>query len=86
MSATDLAAVARGDGRSGPGSPGGGREHATVTMRFAARYRVDGGESRAYRHTLLSSPGIEEYISGVTLYDETIRPARKSVRPQGQAP
>lgn len=28
---------------------------------------------RAYRQTLLMAPGLEEYISGVILYDETIR-------------
>jgi fructose-bisphosphate aldolase class I len=28
---------------------------------------------RAYRETLLAAPGIEEYVSGVILYDETIR-------------
>ncbi len=28
---------------------------------------------RAYRETLLTAPGLEQYISGVILYDETIR-------------
>src|ERR671913_1836951 len=28
---------------------------------------------RAYRDLLFTTPGIEEYISGVILYDETIR-------------
>src|SRR6478672_1557387 len=28
---------------------------------------------RAYRELLFTTPGVEEYISGVILYDETIR-------------
>jgi fructose-bisphosphate aldolase class I len=48
--------------------------NATITKRFGALDIESTEENRrAYRDTLLSSPGIEEYISGVILYDETIR-------------
>lgn len=48
--------------------------NATITKRFAALDIESTEENRrAYRNTLLSTPGIEDYISGVILYDETIR-------------
>ncbi|MHB1711983.1 MAG: class I fructose-bisphosphate aldolase [Acidimicrobiales bacterium] len=47
---------------------------ATISERFAA-LGVESTEEtrRQYRELLLGAPGIDEYISGVILYDETLR-------------
>jgi fructose-bisphosphate aldolase class I len=48
----------------------------TIGKRFAAIAVEPTEESRrAYRDLLLSTPGLEEFISGVILFDETIRQA-----------
>jgi len=74
MSATDLAAVAQAMVARGRGVLAADESNATITKRFGALDIESTEENRrAYRDTLLSSPGIEEYISGVILYDETIR-------------
>ena len=74
MSATDLAAVAQAMVARGRGVLAADESNATITKRFAALDIESTEENRrAYRDTLLSTPGIEEYISGVILYDETIR-------------
>ena len=74
MSATDLAAVARAMVAPGRGVLAADESNATITKRFGALDIESTEENRrAYRNTLLSTPGIEEYISGVILYDETIR-------------
>jgi fructose-bisphosphate aldolase class I len=46
----------------------------TITKHFA-KINVDSTEEtrRAYRELLFTAPGIERFISGVILYDETIR-------------
>src|SRR3954447_24435903 len=74
MSATDLAAVAQAMVARGRGVLAADESNATITKRFAALDIESTEENRrAYRDTLLSTPGLEEYISGVILYDETIR-------------
>ena len=74
MSDTDLAAVARAMVAPGRGVLAADESNATITKRFGALDIESTEENRrAYRNTLLSSPGIEDYISGVILYDETIR-------------
>jgi fructose-bisphosphate aldolase class I len=74
MSANDLAAVAKAMVAPGKGILAADESNATITKRFAALDIESTEENRrAYRDTLLSTPGIEEYISGVILYDETIR-------------
>jgi len=46
----------------------------TITKRFQAIGVESTFDSRrAYRETLLTTPGLEEFVSGVILYDETIR-------------
>ena len=46
----------------------------TCTKRFESIGVESTADSRcAYRSTLFTSPGLEEYISGVILYDETFR-------------
>ena len=46
----------------------------TIMKRFAS-VGVDSteGTRHSYRHTLFNTDGLEEYISGIILYDETIR-------------
>jgi len=74
MSDTDLAAVAQAMVAPGRGVLAADESNATITKRFAA-VDIESTEEnrRAYRNTLFSSPGLEDYISGVILYDETIR-------------
>jgi fructose-bisphosphate aldolase class I len=46
----------------------------TCTKRFEALGMISTDETRReYRELLLTAPGVEQYISGVILYDETIR-------------
>jgi fructose-bisphosphate aldolase class I len=74
MSDTDLAAVAQAMVAHGRGVLAADESNATITKRFGALDIESTEENRrAYRNTLLATPGIEEYISGVILYDETIR-------------
>ena len=74
MSATDLASVAHAMVAPGRGVLAADESNATITKRFGALDIESTEENRrSYRNTLLSTPGIEEYISGVILYDETIR-------------
>jgi len=74
MSATDLAAVARAMVAPGRGILAADESNATATKRFDAIGIESTPDSRRqYRQTLFATPGIEEYISGVIMYDETIR-------------
>jgi fructose-bisphosphate aldolase class I len=74
MSDTDLAAVAQAMVAHGRGVLAADESNATITKRFGALDIESTEENRrAYRNTLLATPGVEEYISGVILYDETIR-------------
>jgi fructose-bisphosphate aldolase class I len=57
----------------------------TIGKRFAALGIVDTPDThRAYREMLFSAPGIAQYISGVILYDETIRQRSSTGVPLGQ--
>lgn len=48
----------------------------TISKRFAAREIQSTAESRrAYREMLFTTPGLSEFISGVIMYDETLRQA-----------
>ena len=74
MSANDLTSIAKAMVAPGRGVLAADESNATITKRFAALGIESTEENRrAYRNTLLSTPGLEEYISGVILYDETIR-------------
>ena len=54
----------------------------TITERFATLGIVSTEDTRReYRELLLSTPGAEQYLSGVILYDETIRQAMKDGTP-----
>jgi fructose-bisphosphate aldolase, class I len=74
MSATNLAAVARAMVAPGKGILAADESNSTATKRLEALDIESTPETRrSYRGTLFTTPGIEDYISGVIMYDETIR-------------
>ncbi len=73
MSLEDLKAVAKAMVAPGKGVLAADESNATISKRFGALDIESTEENRrAYRNTLLATPGMEDYISGVILYDETI--------------
>ena len=74
MSATDLRFTARTLVAPGHGILAADESTGTITKRFQS-VGVEPTEAnrRAYREALFSTPGLGEFISGVILYDETIR-------------
>ena len=51
---------------------------ATILKRFETINTESTAESRRdYRHLLFSSSAMKDYISGVILYDETLRPRKR---------
>jgi fructose-bisphosphate aldolase, class I len=70
----DLAAVAKALVAPGKGILAADESTSTIKRRFDA-IGVENSEDnrRAYRELLFRTPGIGKYISGVILYDETIR-------------
>ena len=90
----DLAEVARALVAPGKGILAADESTTTIQKRFDA-IGVENTElnRRAYRELLFRTPGIAEYVSGVILYDETIRqkaadgtPLVKILRDQGILP
>jgi fructose-bisphosphate aldolase class I len=74
MSNHDLAATAQAMVGPGKGILAADESVATCTKRFTALGIESTFETRRqYRELLLTAPGIEEYISGVILFDETLR-------------
>ncbi len=70
----ELAQTARALVAEGKGILAADESSGTIARRFATIGVESTEESRrAYRDVLLGTPGAEEYISGVILYDETIR-------------
>ena len=69
-----LAEIARGLVAPGKGILAADESSGTIEKRFAA-IGVESTEEnrRAYRDLLFTAPGAEEWISGVILFDETIR-------------
>ena len=58
--------------------------HGTIGKRFAAVGVENTPENRRrYRQLLFTTPGIAEILSGVILYDETIRQRADDGTPQG---
>src|SRR5436190_1139885 len=70
----DLEATAQALVAEGKGILAADESDSTIKKRFDA-IGVDSTEEnrRAYRDLLFTTPGFEEYISGVILFDETIR-------------
>lgn len=74
MSKSELEATARTLVAPGKGILAADESTGTITKRLAAVEVESTFESRrAYREMLFTTPGVEAYISGVILYDETIR-------------
>ncbi len=74
MKRTELESVARALAAKGKGLLAADESFPTIEKRFQA-LEIESTEDtrRAYREMLLTTPGIEEFISGVILFDETIR-------------
>ena len=74
MSIETLAETARALVAAGKGILAIDESSATIARRFA-EVGIHNSEAnrRAYRELLLTAPGLGEWISGVILYDETIR-------------
>lgn len=82
MSAHEMAAVAQAMVAPGKGILAADESTGTIEKRFAS-IKLESTEEhrRAYRDMLFSTRGLEEYISGVILYDETIRQKSASGTP-----
>ena len=74
MSGQDLAAIAQAMVAPGKGILAADESTGTIEKRFAG-IKVESTEEnrRAYRDMLFSAKGLAQHISGVILYDETIR-------------
>lgn len=70
----DLASTAAAIVTEGKGILAADESHGTIEKRFKA-VNVESTEDnrRAYREMLFTTPGIEEFIAGIILFDETIR-------------
>jgi fructose-bisphosphate aldolase class I len=76
MSHDDLGATARALVASGKGILAADESDATIERRFASVGVESTAESRRqYRQLLFSTAGVEAFISGVILFDETLRQA-----------
>ena len=74
MTRGDLEATARALVAPGKGILAADESHATIEKRFQAVGVASTEESRRlYRQMFFTTPGIEAFISGVILFDETIR-------------
>ena len=74
MNVGELEAVARSLVASGKGILAADESAPTIEKRFKAIDVPSTEENRrAYRDLLFTTPGVSEFISGVILYDETIR-------------
>jgi fructose-bisphosphate aldolase, class I len=82
QAAEDLATIARALVAEGKGILAADESDSTIKKRFDS-IGVDSTEEnrRAYRDLLFTTEGAEEYISGVILFDETIRQATQDGTP-----
>ncbi len=74
MASEDLSTIAKALVARGKGILAADESFSTIEKRFAA-IGVESTEDnrRVYRQMLFTTPGFEEFISGVILFDETIR-------------
>ena len=79
MNTAELAATARALVAKHRGILAADESTSTITKRFNS-IKLESTEEnrRAYREMLFTTPGASEFISGVILYDETIRQKTKS--------
>src|SRR5262245_28690821 len=74
MAANDLDTIARAMVAKDKGILAADESSGTIKKRFD-KIKIDSTEEnrRAYRELLFTTPGAGDYISGVILYDETLR-------------
>ena len=78
MSVQELSAVASSIASKGKGILAADESTPTIAKRFAQIDTESNEESRrGYRELLFTTPGVSEFISGVILFDETLRQATK---------
>jgi fructose-bisphosphate aldolase, class I len=82
MSRQELEAVAQAMVAKGKGILAADESMGTIKRRFDS-IKIESNENnrRAYRELLFTTPGLEEAISGVILFDETIRTAASDGTP-----
>lgn len=82
MSRQELEAVAQAMVAKGKGILAADESTGTIKRRFDS-IKIESNENnrRAYREMLFTTPGLEEAISGVILFDETIRTAASDGTP-----
>jgi fructose-bisphosphate aldolase class I len=82
MNASELNRIARGMVASGKGILAADESSGTIKKRFDS-IKLDSTEEhrRTYREMLFTAPGAAEWVSGVILYDETIRQKAKDGTP-----
>ena len=85
MTIHDLESIARQLVAPGKGILAADESTGTIKKRFDSIGLESTEENRrAYRDLLFSTPGAEEFISGVILYDETLRQSASDGRPFAQ--
>lgn len=79
MTAQDLAAIARAMVAPGKGILAADESFPTIKKRFDS-IGIESTEDnrRAYREMLFTAPGAADYISGVILFDETLRQSSRA--------
>lgn len=74
MASHDLESTARALVDDGKGILAADESISTITKRFATlKIESTADSRRTYREMLFTTPGVSEFISGVIMYDETIR-------------
>src|SRR5512147_1272207 len=82
MSKQELESVARAMVAKGKGILAADESMGTMKRRFdSIKIESNDGSRRAYREMLFTTKGIEEAISGVILFDETLRTAASDATP-----
>ena len=82
MNRSELESIARAMVAQGKGILAADESTGTIKKRFDG-IKLESTEEarRTYREMLFTAPGVAEYISGVILYDETIRQKTKDGMP-----
>ena len=84
MITTPLGSIARTLVSSGRGILAADESHPTIEKRFSSLGIENTEENRrVYRQMLFTTPGVAEFISGVILFDETIRQKADDGTPLG---
>src|SRR6185436_6604050 len=81
----ELESIARQLVAPGKGILAADESSGTIKKRFDSIALESTEENRrAYRDLLFTTPGVEQYLSGVILYDETLRQKASDARPFAQ--